>query len=222
MKPRDLLHARIDEYLLAPMEEAGFTYSKSQRSFKRKVGGFTQVMDFSLGKYNHENFCRFVMNFRVESREYARWYDETWGTSVSEPLIWATSYWSIPNWPRKPKEILFGLVTLKNKGAPWRFLLRNTDEDAAEMTVLREALLGPAVTKLDQVTSFEGAAQDLWNSDLHRIADACDLFIIAGQTDKAREVIEDGISKAKKAKIIATPQIIADLEKRRDKFFATP
>ena len=219
MKPSDLLHARIEEFLLAPMQELGFSYSKSQRTFRRKVGDFSQVIYLQPSSHNYENNCWFTLGFHVEAREYGRWYEQTWGEPVPTVTIWASSYWDIPDWPRKPKKALFGLVTRKGKGVPLEFHLTNGDEDEAQLEVLREALEGPALSQFEKVTSWEGAAEDIWKRTLHQLPKACDLFMIAGNADKARDVIDDGVRQAKKANVRETPQIVADLEKRRERFF---
>lgn len=213
MKPSDLLYANVRKHLIAPMQKLGFNYSKSQKTFKRRVGDFTQVIYLSSSSWNFEDNCWFSLGFSVESREYGRWYERTWGAPPYGPEIWAAGEWGIPNWPRRPSSISRKKILLT------QFLLTNSAEDKAQMIILRKALEGPALEQLDRVSSYEGAAQARLDNSFREYPIACDLFMIAGNTEKAKKTIEDGIKKAAKANISDTAEIIAELVERGTKYF---
>jgi len=218
MKPADLLVKRVEEFLLQPMQEMGFRFSKTHRTFKRKIDPFTQVISFELRSKNEEDSCRFSMGFDVTSREYARWYQEMWGEPPPSDSIWAGNEWNIPNWPRKTKKKRFGLFASSGKGLPKDFHLTNSEEDKEEMMVLRAAIEGPALEHLDRVTSWEGAAQGTWSLYHTRIVG--DLYMIAGDKAKARQVIEDGIQEFEASNDRNKEQFIADLKERRSRYFS--
>ena len=221
MKPSDLLQMCVDRYLLNPMNDLGFTYSKSQRTFKRKVGDFVQVIYLQPRSRNSQDNCRFDLGFHIESREYVKWYESVWGVKPYSATIWATNQWGIPNWPAKPRKVFFGLVTKTTGGVPKDIQLRNVPEDADEMNLLLEAIRGPGLKKIEPLNSFESIANDILTRTFHEYGSACDLFMAAGNTEKAKDVIQEGIRQATEANNMQTSQVIQYLKEQQAKYFPT-
>lgn len=73
MTPKDFLHHCIEQYILTPLTEAGFTYHKSKYSFTKTVGDFQQEIEFcKIG-----NTIDFYIKFKINSLKTFANYKKT-------------------------------------------------------------------------------------------------------------------------------------------------
>jgi hypothetical protein len=109
---------------------------------------------------------------------YAIWHKEAWGAATTWDTLAGSADWNIPDWARAP--------------AAARFRLRNSAEDVGEMTEFRQSILGPGLTWLERVSTWEGAAEHLLK-ERWLFVRAADFLLIAGQRDRARAALLEGI-----------------------------
>ncbi|MGK5029705.1 DUF4304 domain-containing protein [Janthinobacterium sp. MDT1-19] len=55
MKPKALIIANIEAFLLEPLTAAGFKFSPSQLTFKRTQNEFVQAIHFQANRHNEEH-----------------------------------------------------------------------------------------------------------------------------------------------------------------------
>ena len=79
MKPSELLIFRLEDFLVPALEDKGFRFSKSQKTFKRKVEDLGQEIAILASVRNEEDYYTFQVGWMVNSTKYGKWYKETWG-----------------------------------------------------------------------------------------------------------------------------------------------
>jgi hypothetical protein len=178
VKPKDLLLLRLREHIVEPLAAHGFRFTASKLHLSRTVGHAKHHIGICSNRYNREDDVEFWTMWSVRSLSYPKWYAETWGEPTSWDLMADSADWNIPGWARGP--------------AAQRFQLRNIAEDAREMAEFRESFLGAGLDYLERVSTWEGAAEALrvhrWGFDR-----AADFLMIAGQRERAREVLLEGL-----------------------------
>lgn len=169
----------------------------------RKVGAFKQIIHFQSSVSNVDDDCRFWTHWRVESREYAKWYEEQWGVSPTQNWIGGCADWNIPGWNRDP-----GLG----------YQLRNTVNDIDEMEVLLRNVIDVGLPYLAEISTWKGAASDLlrcgWLHDL-----ACDFFLIAGDRGAARAAAEAGLRGVEIEGRTGLAETLPRLKSRLERYF---
>ncbi len=99
MKPKDLITKSIEETLVEPLAEIGFSFSKNTLSFDRKVNEFVQIISFHCCKYNQENECaEFWTSFGVLSKKYSKWYQAEFNENPVNDLLGNSVDWNIKDW----------------------------------------------------------------------------------------------------------------------------
>lgn len=95
MTPKDFLHHCIEQYILTPLTEAGFTYHKSKYSFTKTVGDFQQEIEFcKIG-----NTIDFYIKFKVYSlKTFANYKKQTLGVAIADNLLICLEHRQMQNW----------------------------------------------------------------------------------------------------------------------------
>ena len=203
MKPRVLLLGRLKSHYMSFMEEKGFKFAKSAITFSRNSGSSKQTVTFCLSKWNSEDDCTFWTTWGVTSREYSRWYAAEWGTKPVNNALGGSADWNIPGW---------------NRGVGQHFHLNGTATDLAEMTCLRENTEAPGIPYLDRISDFSLAAEEhlkqRWMFDV-----AADFFMIAGENQRARDALYEGIKTFEGDKRPDNFQELPRIKLRLQKYF---
>ncbi len=222
MKPKELFQWRIGEHVVPVLEGQGFRYIRSRTLLKRDRGEFEQRIEFDFSRYNEQDFCEFFTAFSVHSDRYPAWYEEIWGEPMDDPnpsVICACSASVIPGWPARGTGLFSSFQPWqKRKGAHKNYCLRNKKSDLRELAELLEALQGPLMAYMDQLSTWDGAAEHCEKS-LHLYPRAVDFHVIAGNEAAARRLVERSLGDDR---VLTNPQaefVIRDLRQRQEKFF---
>ncbi len=79
MKPGDRISKLFQEFLGESLAEQGFSFSKSQNQFKKKVDFFEYYISYSKGKFNNgNNIVNFDICLSVFSDKYRKWEKDTY------------------------------------------------------------------------------------------------------------------------------------------------
>lgn len=180
MKPRDLLLLRLREHVVEPVAAQRFRFAASKLHLARSVGDVRHRIEICSNRYNGDDDAEFWTMWSVSSLAYPRWYAEMWGEPTTYDLLADSADWNIPGWSRGP--------------AMPRFRLRNTAQDAGEMAEFLGNVLGPGLAWLEQVSTWEGAAEARLARGLS-FGPAADFLMIAGQPDRARATLLEGLDR---------------------------
>jgi hypothetical protein len=176
VKPRDLLLARFRESVVPALEGRGFRFSASKLAFTRTVGIAKQRIDVSLDRHNAADDCTFWTMWETSAPAYAKWHAAEWGRPPRGDGLASSADWNIPGWTRGVSH----------------FRLRNAPADAEELRVFLEHVERAGLPFLDRVSTWEGAAEHCraqrWLYDV-----AADFLLIAGDPERAREVLLEGL-----------------------------
>lgn len=185
------------------MEQHGFRYSKSQIKFSRKIHAFTQTVEFSLSKWNAEDDCQFWTMWGVHSSAYSKWYKDEWGEKPVNNALGGCADWNIPGWTR---------------GVSEHFNLRNAKADSSEIETLTRNVQQAGFPYLERISSWQGAAEDLLASKW-MYCKAADFLLIAGEKQRAKEAVLEGIQNSKPGGPNEQFDELADLERRLKRYF---
>ncbi len=175
MKPRDLFLMRLGKSVIPALEREGFRFAASRLRFARAHGDFRHVIQVALDRNNFEDDCSFWTIWDVTSPVYARWYRAEWGGDDAPDTVASAMDWNVAGWT--------GQLRRRLTGAP---------SDAEVMAGLLLDVERAGLPFLAKMSNWEAAAEQLrgtrWMFDR-----ASDFLLIAGQPQRARELILEGI-----------------------------
>jgi len=178
MSPKELLWVLFEEVVSPKLRELGFSPVASAFSFKRSRGDFVQLISINLGRQNTQDNIHFWSAFNVKSPKYARWLKKQ-GREAVGVYVGGCPHWNIPTW------------RIPGDSATSYYI----SGDAMRCSVVEDWLgrcLISGLPYLDQLSSWEGAAQDLVRRKWHW-NEAADFYLIAGQVDRAAETLATGV-----------------------------
>ena len=215
MKPRDLLLWRIEEFIFPVMEDHGFKFAKSGMYFRRRVGEFAHRIDFFSSHRNEDDHCSFQTGRGIESPTYRAWYEKTWAKKSNlGSTVFALIDNGIPGWrdirePEQPRRLRHFFRSRKTM--PISHTLRNRPADEIVMGMLQNAFTTVGIPFLEKMSSWEAAAE-YYKDNMGYWPHVCDLYMIAGQEDKARHFLEQCLETAQASDDINAQYILEDLE----------
>jgi hypothetical protein len=180
MKPKEMLLERLEETVVPVMRLLGFSFSRSRLLLSRRVGYARQEISFSLDKWNSENNCAFWTMWAARAPLYRKWHNDTFGEDPPNDALGGVADWNIPGWSRGP--------------SAHATLTGNPSNDAEVAERLLNDIKSAGIPYIDQISTWESAAERLL--DGHWTLDrAADFLMIAGRTERARLVLEEGIRR---------------------------
>ncbi|KXY34918.1 hypothetical protein COK43_02650 [Bacillus cereus] len=202
MKPKQLLSLYIENFLVDELQRLGFRYAKSVPKFSRKQGDFELTFSFSLSTWNSENYCEFWTMWGVTSKKYTKWYKEQWGDKPVNDAIAGDAEWNIPGWERKVQH--------------WK--LTNSECDKAEFSAFVGNVMNIGIPYYSQIDDWNTAAEYDIRSPIIFYENVCDFYMMSGQEEKAKEILERGIQEIKDRKHDSYMQL-PEIKKRLKKYF---
>jgi len=203
MNPKELLSLYIENYLVDELQNLGFRYSKSVPKFSRIKGDFELTFSFSRSKWNSENDCEFWTIWEVKSKAYTKWYKEQWGSKPVSNTIAGEVEWNIPGWTRD---------VIKH------FQLTNSKDDEAEFNEFINNVINVGIPYYTKISDWNIAAEHASQKGTVLYHKVCDFYLISGQKEKAKEILEFGIKEIQQRKhdqLLLLPEI----QKRLEKYF---
>ncbi|MED5613514.1 DUF4304 domain-containing protein [Janthinobacterium sp. P210005] len=207
MKPKALIIANIEAFLLEPLTAAGFKFSPGQLTFKRARNEFIQTIHFQANRHNEEHVCvAFWSHYQVSSRSYTSWHKARYGHEPANPIVGAVADWNMPNWQ------------CASVDGEAHHQLVDPAQSATVMHCLRHNLHTLALPWLERLSNWENAALSLVEAqDAH--ARACDFFLMAGQQEKALWALNEGLAYWKKNPGASFPEEKEAIALRMEKYF---
>lgn len=175
LKPGDRIRRLIEEFVAPEISKIGFKLLKSELTFKRKVGDFTQEIYFAK---NRRNFGSIVVSFwtilSVKSNFYTKWHEKTYGFKPMNNFV-GSSYdshlnkWNADYWDGYQYDLTkFDTIELMND--------------------LTKNILTVGIPYLNKISDWESAADYFFNEEIWmHAAKIFDFYIIANQPNKAVE-----------------------------------
>jgi hypothetical protein len=204
MKPKELLNSYIEDYLVDEVQKLGFRYSKSVPEFSRTKGEFEITFSFSLSKWNSEDYCEFWTMWDVSSKEYAKWFKEQWGNKPVNNAIVGDAEWNIPGWTRD--------------GNHFR-LTNDSKSDEAEFNGFIDNVINFGIPYYANISDWNIAAEYAASRGRTVFYDkVCDFYLISGQKEKAKEILELGIKEIHQKKH-DQHMLLPEIQKRLEKYF---
>jgi hypothetical protein len=178
LKPGDRIRKLIEEFVKPELTQLGFKLLKSELTFKRKIGNFTQEIYFAK---NQRNFGNTIVSFwiilSVKSNYYVKWHEKTYGNKPMNEFVqswydnhiktWNSDYW--------------------NGG---KYDLTKFDNYEL-MYDLKKNILRIGVPLLDKVSNWENAGDNLMeNERFGFVSKIFDFYILANKKEKATECLK--------------------------------
>lgn len=209
MKPKALIIANIEAFLLEPLTAAGFKFSPGQLAFKRPRHEFVQAIHFQANRHNEEHVSvEFWSRYQVSSRSYASWHTARYGHEPANHIVGDTADWNMGNWQ-------FAGIDGKQDT---HHQLVDPAHRATVMHCLRHNLHTLALPWLERLSNWENAALTLVEAqDAH--ARACDFYLMTGQQEKALWALNEGLAYWKKNPGASFPEEKEAIALRMEKYF---
>jgi hypothetical protein len=201
MKPKELLIKLVEDFFVNELQELGFKYYKSKLKFTRISGEFELNIGFSLSKWNKDDRCEFWTMWSVTSKEYNKWYKEQWGCVPANNAIAGSSEWNIPGWTRNVTN---------------HFVLTNSDNDKNNIIELTSNIVNTGIPYYEKIKDWSTAAEYASQREIVLYDKVCDFYLISGQEEKAKEILEQGIKELNQREndqLMLLPKINKRLEK---------
>ncbi len=207
-KPKEILLERLANDVGPVLtEKHGFSFSPSQLKFSRTVKPFTQTIEACIdSKYSERNHCLFWTIFRVRSRAFKAWQVEQWGKELASDWVWWTQDCNVAGWER-PDDNPVSLC-----------LINEPANDVKVAEILTRNIETLAIPLMDRMSDYEQAAGSF--ADGTAFDHAVDLYMMAGNTEAARELLELEIPQYEDSRLPHKQDTYRCLKARWDKFFA--
>ncbi|WP_139181065.1 hypothetical protein [Winogradskyella thalassocola] len=178
LKPGDRIRKLVEEFVQPELTSLGFKLLKSELTFKRKIGDFTQEIYFAK---NQRNFGNTIVCFwtilSVKSNYYVKWHEKKYGFKPMNEFVeswydnhiktWNTDFWNAGHYDLTE----FDNIKLMND--------------------LTKNILTIGLPILDKVSDWEGAADSLMERQRFGfISKIFDFYILAGKEEKAIESLK--------------------------------
>jgi hypothetical protein len=203
LKPGDRIRKLIEEFVKPELTQLGFKLLKSELTFKRKIGNFTQEIYFAK---NQRNFGNTIVSFwtilSVKSNYYVKWHEKEYGIKPMNEFVqswydnhiksWNSNYW--------------------NSG---KYDLTEFD-NIKLMKDLKKNILTIGIPLLDKVSNWENAGDNLMeNERFGFVSKIFDFYILAGKKEKAIESLKK-IEEYFKSVNDFPQEISEEIERRKD------
>src|SRR5690554_3152231 len=210
MKPKELIILNIEEFLLEPLTEKGFKFSKSSLTFKRVQNEFIQTIDFQLNRYNQEDICAefWCSSLGVSSKFYTSWYKTQYGEEPVNNSLGGAADWNIKNWK-------FPVIDGRQEN---HYQIINPDHRFAVMSLLKNNILELGLPFLENLSNWENAALKLIENDWFH-SKACDFYLIANNKEKALWALKEGIECWQRKPKASFPEEKEEIKLRLEKYF---
>jgi hypothetical protein len=203
MKPKELLLKCLEDYLVDEMKNLGFKYSKSVPKFTRENGMFELSFSFAISKWSLDDNCEFWTMWGVTSKDYSKWFKEQWGVKPNNNAITGDAEWNIPNWTRDVSN---------------HFHLNNSNEDIQEMNELICNIKNMGIPYYEKINSWDKAVQSASQDTPTVYSKICDFYLISGQKEKAKDILEQGIRVIQSKGLDQLFQL-PEIKKRLERYF---
>ncbi|KAA0543120.1 hypothetical protein FZW96_20995 [Bacillus sp. BGMRC 2118] len=203
MNSKELLLKNMESFLVNDLQQLGFKYSRNVPKFTRRTGYFELNISFSLSKWNTEEYCDFWTMWSVTSNTYSKWYKEQWDTNPANKGIVGVAEWNIPGWSRSASN---------------HFILTNSADDGNQMIELKRNIETIGIPFYEAIKDWNTAAEYASKSIIVLYDKVCDFYLLAGEPEKAKEVLEQGIKEIEHRgndQLMQLPEI----NKRLQKYF---
>ncbi|HTB26235.1 MAG TPA: hypothetical protein VK711_12750 [Puia sp.] len=210
-KPRKL-HAELppgvriqklfEEYIEPFLAKYDFRYVKSEFTFKRKVGDFSQEIWISKSKYNRgDEVCGFWINISVRVLNYIKWHNLRYGKSPRTDIVMNFYHHNLKEW--------------KTKFGHYRYNLAKQD-NIQVFEEIPDNLFKIAFPLLDEYSNYENAADLLLQRrQFFSLSKIIDFYIMENKMEKARNAVIFIDSCFKNDKD-SSPQLISELKDRKN------
>ena len=175
LPPGDRIRKLLEEFVEPELTKLGFKLLKSELTFKRKIGEFTQEIHFSKNRWNFgSSVVSFWTILSVKSKFYVKWHEETYGVKPMNDFIdsWYDSHiktWNSEFWDGDQYDLTkFDNVQL--------------------MTDLKNNIMNIGIPILNTVSDWKSGADYLFEKErwMHA-AKIFDFYIISNEPKKAIE-----------------------------------
>ncbi|CRK84530.1 hypothetical protein [Neobacillus massiliamazoniensis] len=204
MKPKELLNHYIENQLVAELQKLGFRYAKSVPKFSRTKGDFELTFSFSRSQWNAEDYCQFWTIWDVSSKKYSKWFKEQWGNKPVNNVIVCASEYNVPGWTREVYK--------------QHFTLTNSESDIAEFNEFVHNVLNVGIPYYTHISDWNIAAEYASQEIIVFYDKVSDFYLISGQKEKAKEILELGIKEIERRKHDQY-MLLPEIQKRLDKYF---
>ena len=174
LPPGDRIRKLVEEYLQEFLENKGFKLLKSELTFKRKIGDFTQEIYFPKSRHNFgKTNVDFWIILSVNSRTYVKWHKKQYGFEPINDFVHSWYNKHIDEWKTEFREVHYDLAKFDN---------------AKLMEDIKRNLENIGIPLLEKVSDWEKASDYMvQREEFAYIAKIFDFYIIANRIDKAIE-----------------------------------
>ncbi len=151
MTPKQVVQDAFEGSVTPWLESLGFTYSRSQFRYRRKVGEFDQCISVSLSQRNSIDRISFWSAFGVRSGVYNRWL-KSQRREPSKNVIAGCNDWNIPGW-------------ISEEDQPMHFDFGDPARRPLVLNEWRRRCETVGIPYLIRLSSWEGAADELLRSN---------------------------------------------------------
>ena len=190
MTPKEAVRSAFETAITPALEQEGFSYSRSQFAYRRKLSGFVQHISITLSHHNTQGSIHFWSAFNVSSPRYDRWLTDQ-GRQKFDGYIGGCMDWNIPGW--------------RDSGDhSTSFDFSDPPSRPSVLGEWRRRCFAAGLPYLSSLSSWRGAAEDLIRVGWHHDR-AADLFLIGGLLESAVAALEAGLEALKKEEIPVSP-----------------
>ncbi len=190
MTPKETVQAAFEMAVTPILDQEGYSYSRSQFAYRRKLNEFVQHISITLSHHNTQDCIKFWSGFNVSSPRYNRWLTEQ-GRETFDGHIGGCMDWNIPGWRESGDH-----TTAFDFSDP-----------ASRHGVLgewRRRCFAAGLPYLGSLCSWRGAAEDLMRVGWHHDR-AADFFLIGGSRESAIAALEAGLERLEKNEVPVSP-----------------
>jgi hypothetical protein len=190
MTPKETVQTAFETAITPALEQEGFSYSRSQFAYRRKLSEFVQHISITLSHHNRQESIQFWSAFNVSSPRYDRWLADQ-GRQKFDGYIGGCMDWNIPGWRESG-----------DHSTSFDF-----SDPASRPSVLGEwwrRCSAAGLPYLTSLCSWRGAAEDLIRVGWHHDR-AADFFLIGGLKESAIAALEAGLGRLKNEEVPLSP-----------------
>lgn len=205
IKPRDILLNALDANVVARLADHGFSFGRSQLTFKRSHAEFRHQIQFSLSKWNQDGSCEFWSTWAVTSPAYSKWHMDQWAAKPPSDTIAGLADWNIPGWSRGTEH----------------FHLNGGSSDDAEIGVWLRDAEETGLPYLAAMSSWTADADQLLANKWH-FHRAADFLMIAGDRERARDALLEGVRIYESGERVEQMGDLDRIKARIGRYFSEP
>jgi hypothetical protein len=179
LPPGDRIKKLFEERIEPFLAKRGFKFIKSKNRFKRRVGPLTHEIYIAKGKWNKaDEVCSFWLIINVLGDNYNQWHKQNYGTLPLNNCVTSWYHTDLKNWKTKYNLGKYNLSKQDN--------IKVFEE-------IKENLENLILPLFDKFSDYEKSADTLMqNKEYWWAAKLYDYYLIAGNADKAKQVLKVG------------------------------